>query len=113
VRSVFCDCNLSFFKSKLLVLATNDFDLVAETNNFDFGLRFLFFSFNGIFLNLELSEFNKFSKLYNNNFLFINYYIIYYYIYLILMIYWCIFFFLELINSVLNLKIYEISNLSL
>jgi len=88
VRSVFSNCNLGFSKSKLLVLATNEFDLVAKTNSFDLGSDFLFFCFNGIFLNLDVFKFNELKLLYNNNFLFINIYIVYYYVYLILIIYW-------------------------
>lgn len=112
VKSVFSGCNLSFLKSKLLVIATNDFDMVDKIINFDLGSDFLFFCLNGVFLNSDILNLKELHLLYNNNLFFINFYVVYYYIYLVLVIYTLIYIFLELLN-VLNLKLYGVLKLSL
>jgi hypothetical protein len=104
VKTVFCNYNLNFLKSKSLVLATNDFDTVTKIINFDLGSDFLFFCFDGIFLNSDISRLNELQSSYNNLFL-LNFYIVYCYIYLVLVIYSLILVFFELLNVILNIKI--------
>ena len=104
VKSAFSNYNFSFLKSKSLVLATNDFDTVVKINNFDLGSDFLFFCFDGIFLNSDISRLNELQSSYNNLFL-LNFYIVYCYIYLVLVIYSLILVFFELLNVILNIKI--------
>lgn len=105
VKSVFCNYNFNFLKSKSLVLATNDFDTVTKIINFDLGSDFLFFCFDGIFLNSDVSKLNELKLSYNFNFFLINFYIVYCYIYLVIVIYSLILVFFELLDVVLNIKV--------
>ena len=95
VKKVFETRDFDFWKSKSLVLATNKSDLFF---NCLLNLDFAFFSFEGSFSDISGAYFYELSQIFNQNFLFINYYIIYFYIIFILFLYLYILVFIELIN---------------
>jgi hypothetical protein len=95
IKKAFKVEGLKFFKSPLLVLATNNGDLFFNCLlNFDF----VFFCFERFFSDLSGVYFYELFQNFNQNFLFVNYYIVLIYIHFIFILYSYILVFVELLK---------------